>query len=144
MKTSATRGFIYVLLTTLSTYKKKVCLQSFASGIGGLLRTREKLWFSYQSFASGPSLIGLVVGVIRIVLPLDFLSSIRMDQGMLLSFCFFFSFVHYRELFVFPLLFFFNNIPYSLSKKKVCLYANMVRYNLFSHFSLDKPIYLVI
>ena len=36
---------------------------------------------------------------------LDFLSSIRIDKGLLLSFCFFFSFVHYRELFVF--LFFF-------------------------------------
>ena len=39
---------------------------------------------------------------------LDFLSSIRIDQGMLLSFCFFFSFVYYGELFVFLLLFFYQ------------------------------------
>ena len=35
---------------------------------------------------------------------MDFLLSIRIDQGLLLSFC---SFVHYRELFVFFLLFFY-------------------------------------
>ena len=40
------------------------------NGIGSLLKMRGKLWFNYQSFANRPSLIGLVVGVSRIVLPL--------------------------------------------------------------------------
>ena len=38
--------------------------------INNLLRMRRKLWFSYQSFVNGPSLIGLVVGVSQIALPL--------------------------------------------------------------------------
>ena len=52
---------------------------------------KGKLWFSYQNCANGPSLIGLGVGVFRIVLPLwnsfRLLAFLSFSQWLLVSFC---------------------------------------------------------
>ena len=66
----------------------------------------DELWFSYQSFARGPSLIGLDVGVSRIVLPLRILFLLLEQIRGCFILLFLFSIVHCRELFVFLLLFF--------------------------------------
>ena len=80
---------------------------------------REKLWFSYQSFASGPSLIGLVVGVFRIVLPFwIFFHLLEQIRG---CFCLFVSsfplFTTVNSL-CFSCYSFINNISSYLSKEK--------------------------
>ena len=90
------------------------------NGIGRLLRMRRKLWFSYYSFARGPSLIGLVVGVSRIVLPLRILFLLL---GLIRG-CFVWLFLLPLFTTVNSLCFycfsFINNILFLLIQKKKC------------------------
>ena len=89
------------------------------NGIGGLLRMRGKLWFSYQSYANKPSLIGLGIGVSRFVLPLwIFFRLLEQLRGCLCLFVPYFPLFTAVNSLYFSCYFFINNILFLLIKFK--------------------------